>query len=299
MTQPSAGHVDLDTLADVEEGIAGTQIVVAVETHLSTCAECSDRLSRLRTTRALLTTLPAEPMPDDVRERMDTALSRAADERARTVVPIGSRRRRWNTPALAGAAAAAAVVVLLGALVAGNVIHRGGSKANTASEAAGGTRNASPKVANTAIKEWATGSNYTAASIPQLIPKLVTGTPPSPVFGTEQTTSGADKSSGGTLSGPVGGASGAGAPGAVTARNALTQQQLRDSPAALLACAAALADGVPTTPVAVDFARYAGKPAVIFALPTPGHPNLLDVWVVRSTCSSSNLDLYFQRVTRP
>lgn len=287
------GHVDLDTLADVEEGLAGTQVVVAVETHLQDCADCSDRLSRLRTTRALLTTLPAEPMPASVREQVDVALARAADERTGTVVPLARRRPRWNSPAVAGSAAAAAVVLLAGALIAGHVIHGGGSKADTSAASAGGTtRNAAPNLSTAGMKEWATGANYTAASIPSLIPKLVTGTPPSPVFGAEKSTAGAG-SGGGTLAVP------AATPGATPARTGLTQEQLRESPQALLLCATALADGVPTTPVAVDFANYAGKPAVIFALPTPAHPALLDIWVVRSTCSSSNLDLYFQRVPRP
>ena len=286
---PGSAHVALDTLADVEEGIAGTQVVVAVETHLQSCSECNERLSRLRTTRALLTTLPAESMPPTVRERVDTALAQAADERSRTVVPLAQRRLRWNSPAIAGTSAAAAVVILVGALVAGHVIHRNPTRHDTSGAAgAGAARNAAPSFSPAGMKEWATGSNYTPASIPSLIPKIVTGTPSSPLFGAQKSAPGA--LTGGTVASP--------APTA-TARAALTQEQLRDSPQAVLQCATALADGVPTVPVAVDFAKYDGKPAVILALPTPAHPTLLDIWVVRTTCSSSNLDLYFQRVSRP
>lgn len=287
---PGSAHVALGTLADVEEGIAGTQVVVAVETHLQSCSECSERLSTLRTTRALLTTLPAESMPPAVRERVDTALAQAADERSRTVVPLGQRRLRWNSPAVAGASAAAAVVILVGALVAGHVIHRNTTSHDTSSaDSAGATRNTAPSFSPAGMKEWATGSNYTPASIPSLIPKIVTGTPSSPLFGAEKSAPGA-LAGGGTAATP--------AP-TTTARSALTQEQLRESPQAVLQCATALADGVPTVPVAVDFAKYDGKPAVILALPTPAHPTLLDIWVVRTTCSSSNLDLYFQRVSRP
>ena len=67
----------------------------------------------------------------------------------------------------------------------------------------------------------------------------------------------------------------------------------------MLACGRILAGGVATIPVAVDFARFDGKPAVVFALPAIGHADSLDVWVVRSACSAANLDLYFQRIPRP
>jgi hypothetical protein len=278
--QPVSGHVDLATLADVEEGIAGTAVEVATRTHLDACAQCRDRLTRLRTTRALLTTLPSEPMPDDVRARVDAALDGAGEERTGTVVPMARRGRAWNNPAIAGVAAAVAVVVLIGALVAGNVIHRNGNgneSASTSSPLAGaGKSDAGGSAATT--KEWATGTTYTAATIATLVPRIVVGTPPSPVSNTTAQT--------------------APTPQPATATG-FTQEQLRDSPAAVAACGTVLADGVATRPVAVDFASFDGKPAVVFALPAAAHPTLLDVWVVRSTCGSSSLDLYFQRIPRP
>jgi hypothetical protein len=286
VTPPRAsGHVDLATLAEVEEGIAGTQIEVATRTHLDGCAECRDRLTRLRTTRALLTTLPAEPMPDEVRSRVDAALGRAVDDRARTVVPLARRASAWNSPAVAGVAASVAVLVLLGALVAGNVIHRNGNHgaANSPTAAAGKSNDSAASTPAT-TKEWATGANYTAATIAALVPRLVTGIPPTPV-------------SPATTSSPSGVSPPSAGPSTVP-ETAFTQEQLRASPQAVVACGNVLADGVATPPLAVDFARFDGKPAVIFALPTPAHPTLLDVWVVRTTCSASSLDLYFQRIPR-
>jgi hypothetical protein len=280
--EPTTGHVDLDTLSDLEEGLAGTQVEVAARTHLDSCHECRERLSRLRTTRALLTALPAEQMPEQVREQVDAALARAAESPSRTVVPLARRARAWNSPAVAGAAAAAAVVVLVGALVAGNVIHRGSSSSTTnAPSAASAGGNAAAPVQT---KEWSTGANYSAANIPTLVPRLVQGTPPALSGTTASPTDGLSASSGKQA--------------VASPRSGFTQDELRASPAALQACATALADGVPTTPVAVDFASFAGKPAVILVLPTPSHPALLDVWVVRSTCSASSLDIYFQRVAR-
>ena len=283
----AAGHVDLDVLAEIDEGIAGPQVDQAARAHLDQCAQCRDRLAHLRTTRALLSTLPAEPMPAEVQARVGAALDRAALESSATVVPMGRRARFWNSPAVAGAAAVAAVVVLVGALIAGNVIHHG-HKSQTASAplAADGNRKGAAGGGAASIKQWATGTNYSAATIPTLVPRLITGTPP-------PTTSADGGLTAGTPSAPTPAGAESAPPGTIT------QQQMRASPLALLACGTILGGGVQTVPVAVDFASYAGKPAVIFALPAVGHPELLDIWVVRSSCSTSALDVYFRRIPRP
>ena len=194
---------------------------------------------------------------------------------------------------MAGVAAAAAVVVLIGALVAGNVLHRNGtSTTNRPSSAAAGSTGAGGNAAD--VKEWSTGADYTPASIARLVPPLVAGTPPADL-GTEAAGSSVNP----TAPHDAGAAtpsSGAASPGAAAG---FTQDQLRASREAVLECGRILAGGVATVPVAVDFARFDGKPAVIFALPAIGHPGQLDVWVVRSTCSAQSLDLYFQRINRP
>ena len=303
MTESATGrHVDLDVLAELDENIAGPEVAQAAQAHLDSCAECRDRRAHLRTTRALLSALPAEPMPEAVQARISAALEQAASQSPATVVPINRRTRAWNSPAIAGAAAVAAVVVLVGALVAGHVIRRGGNSSSTASSPLGAT---SPKAADGATtKEWATGVNYTAATLPSLVPRLITGTPP-PINGPAfKGTSGAVASggSGSTAAVPGGGTGSEGveAPSpAPAAPGVITQEQMKSSPAAVAACGTILAGGVPTVPVAVDFATYEGKSAVIFALPTVGNRAQLDVWVVRSTCSSSALDVYFRRIPRP
>lgn len=287
-------HLDLDVLADLEENIAAPVVEQAARAHLDVCPECRDRLAHLRTTRALLSTLPAEPMPEAVATRISAALGQAAAPASGTVVPINRRTRPWNSPAVAGAAAVAAVVVLIGGLIAGHVIHRGGKSASTAGAALGTTTR--PKAADsTSTKEWATGANYNAATIATLVPRLVTGTPPTnPSFGTE---------AGGGANGSAGAAVTSGSAQAPKATaptpGAITQEEMRSNPSAVAACATILADGVPTVPVAVDFASFEGKPAVIFALPAVGNTAHLDVWVVKSTCSASSLDVYFRRIPKP
>lgn len=277
---PAPGHLDLDALSELEEGLAEPTAAAAARSHLEVCSECRALLSRLRTTRALLSTLPPESMPPEVAARVEAATRQGAAATTPTVVPLGRRRRVWSSPAIAGGAAAAAVVALIAALVAGNVIHRHHSTPSDASTATG------PRGAlsnPTQIKRWATGRDYTAATIATLVPSLVTGTPP-------------------TAAAPLAGASTSSAPTAPTTTSqtpSYSQDELRASPQALQACGQILAGGVSTIPVAVDFARFNGKPAVIFVLPAIGHPTDLDVWVVRSACSAASLDLYFQRVASP
>lgn len=290
---PGAGHVDLEVLAELDEGVAGPQVEQAARAHLEHCAGCQDRMAHLRTTRALLSALPADPMPEAVQARIDAALATASVDGSATIVPMTRRTRIWNSPAVAGAAAVAAVVVLIGALVAGNVIHHG-KKSQTASAPLATEGNGRSGASTASVKEWATGANYTAATIPTLVPHLVTGTPPAGAPGAAFGAGGSSQPAGGLTtdarSTPV---------PAPQLKGVLTQEAMRADSSAVLACGTILAGGVPTVPVAVDFASWNGKPAVIFALPAVDHPELLDVWVVRSTCSTSSLDVYFRRIPRP
>jgi len=293
-----SGHVDLQALAEVDEGVAGPEVARAAHEHLEQCSECQDRLAHVRTTRALLSSLPADPMPAAVQARIDAALQRAATEPSGTVVPITGRSRPWKSPAVVGAAAAVAALVVIGALVAGNVLRANKSSSTAGSSAplagAGAPHGAASGAAG--IKEWTTGANYTAATIPALVPRLVTGTPPAKAEGASGTSGSLDSNVTAAPAAPAFGA----ASGATTPRaTSLSRRAMQTDPSALLACGTILAGGVPTIPVAVDFASWNGKPAVIFVLPAVGHADELDVWVVRSVCSTSSLDVYFRRIPRP
>ena len=291
VSDASSGHLDLDDLAELEEGLTVPEAAAVARAHVDGCDQCRALVSRLRTTRALLSALPPEPMPADVAARTQAAIAREDGLPAGTIVPLAGRRRPWNNPAIAGGAAAAAVVVLVAAIVAGTLVHRGGKHhTDTSSLAGGGSAFSGSRPAST--KEWSTGTNYTAATIGALVPKLITGTPPSSVANGAVT--GGPNGAAGTAPSTPAPSSGAG-----SNTPSYSQDELRSSPAALQACGKILAGGVATSPVAVDFARFDGKPAVVFALPAIGHPASLDVWVVRSNCSAANLDLYFQRIPRP
>ena len=292
MSDASSEHLDLDALAELEEGLVEPHAADVARAHVEACEQCRGEVSRLRTTRALLSALPPEPMPVDVAARIDAALASADGVESGTIVPLSARKRSWNTPAIAGTVAAAAVVFLVAAIVAGTLVH-GGKKNNQNT----GSTAAAPSLGKSApanTKEWFTGTNYTASTIATLVPKLVTQIPPTPSPSTFGGTNG-----GLAAGGPAQATTPKSTAGAATTPS-YTQEQLRTSPAAILACGQILAGGVPTTPVAVDFARYDGKPAVVFVLPAVGHATTkLDVWVVRSTCSASSFDLPLFRVDRP
>jgi hypothetical protein len=295
---PTPGeHVDLPTLAEHDEGLLDAALAATVAAHLASCTLCRGRQGRLRTTRALLSALPDDPMPADVSRRVDAALAAAAAGTASstrpagtatsTVVPLSGRRARWLTgPAVAGIAASVAVVALVSALVVGH-LNGGTTTPKPIAVAAPGV--ATQRQSTASVKQWQTGTDYTKSTIAGLVPKIVLGSPPPlpAVAGAAPNAGGAAGTSPNTASGLN-----------HSTVPQFTQEQLR-SAGPLLACASALNDGTPVTPLAVDYATYDGKPATIIVFPAPANPRLLDVWVVRSVCSSASIDLLFYGVVRP
>jgi hypothetical protein len=276
-------HLSLDELADLDEGI-GDESGVA-RSHLDGCAACRERAGTLRASRALLSALPAEPMPAAVAERITAALAAEPPPvRAATVVPLSTSRRWWRNPNVAAAAAGIAVVGLATALIVG----RGSSNdtAGTAARAPSLDKNAAGS-AVPPLKQWESGADYTKATIPRLVPHLVLGDPP-PLSATVGGDAPVPRPT--TTSATVLGTSG---------RPTFDLQSLR-TPQSLTACAGVLNDGTAIRPLAVDYALYDGKAAVLLVLPDQRHPETtLDVWVVRSVCSDSAADLVFVTVPRP
>jgi hypothetical protein len=308
VVHPDAGHPGLDQLAEFDLGVAGPETTTVAE-HVGGCPQCRAALATLRATQALLSALPQDAMPADIAARLEARIADvsglAADEpetgdsepaAAPTIVPLEGRRRgrAWNTPAIAGVAAGVAVLMLAGAIVAGVVLH-GRHSGTTASNADGGTAAAGAS-AGAGIKEWSTGSDYTATNLAQLVPRLVTASPPpQPVGGVRapQATSPSRLSSSSASTAE----SAPAAPGGGAGQE-LTLAGLQASRAAVVECGHILAGDPTVVPEAVDFARFNGRPAAVFALPSPGHPASIDVWVVRSTCSPASADFYFRRIPR-
>ncbi|MGW0662462.1 anti-sigma factor family protein [Streptodolium elevatio] len=167
------GHVDVDVLSDLVEGLLSDPEAAEVRAHVAECAECRDTVDALAEVRELLAAQPAEPMPDDVYARIESALAEAAGasggaagaagvdaevpaprpstrpdlgslppprprgvpEASARVVDLGEVRRRRLAPGLLGAAAAvAAVLLLVGVVVSGGL---GGSDSDSNSDSQG------------------------------------------------------------------------------------------------------------------------------------------------------------------
>jgi len=122
-----SGHIDVDVLSDLVEGLLSASRAAELAPHLAECDACRDTLDALREIRDLLGAQPVEPMPADVAARIDGALAlaalpppRAGDRPAEpppTVVPLERARRRRRGPGLLLAAAATAAVVTLGVVI--------------------------------------------------------------------------------------------------------------------------------------------------------------------------------------
>jgi hypothetical protein len=96
-------HLDDDLLSALVDEQLTPQQHSQVNAHLSTCAECQDRLEEFRSVKALLRVLPDVPPPRDF----------VLGPRAVADPPNVIRLRRWYTVARASAASLAAVFVLL------------------------------------------------------------------------------------------------------------------------------------------------------------------------------------------
>lgn len=265
-----AAHLDLVTLADLDEALLEPAVASRVRGHLAGCSDCRLRLASVAGVRTALAAAAAEPLPAEIGARLDAALA-GADRSA--PVPAGrtaftsmaTRRIAWRPGGglLAAGAAASIVALLVGALAIGALRDGGGSANSTAGAGAAPARGRSDAAST------ASGRNYTAAVLRAAVPALV-----APQRRT---------------------AMAAGAP--VQAPPELAG--LREPPA-LARCVAELAGRAGVAPLAVDLARFAGKPAAVVVLPEAGRASVLDVWVVGPGCTRGNPDLrYFTRLPAP
>ncbi|HEX7186732.1 MAG TPA: hypothetical protein VF423_00785 [Actinomycetes bacterium] len=283
------GHLDLDTLADLQEGLLDPPTARAAERHLRDCARCSDDLDELRTVPARLAAADdAGGMPDDVVARLDSALATeglaAGASGARTVTPVTPIGAGHRSPFGMRILQAAAVIVLLlaGTGIALSALG-GGDSANTDAGGADSTAGRAAEKAPGSYPVTASGRNWGAETLPVAVPELVDGTL-APTVTAQRDNAGDDEPS----------------------DDARAPQLLSESDAARLAggpplaeCVTALNDG-PITPLAVDLASWQGQPAAVIVLPTPDDPATVDAWVVAPDCSQADARvLHFARVARP
>jgi hypothetical protein len=74
-TTDTAGHPDITEISDLTEGLLSASRASELLRHLDECVSCADVHASLEEIRSLLGTLPnPQRMPDDIADRIDTAL---------------------------------------------------------------------------------------------------------------------------------------------------------------------------------------------------------------------------------
>jgi hypothetical protein len=282
-------HLSIDELAELDEGLLDPDRTTAARAHLDGCAQCRARAESITSTRGLLAGLPAEPMPDDVKTRLDRALADAAPKPS-TVVPQldDHRKRRFGRPTWAAGAAAAAIVLLVGALIVGHIGGGTSSDGGPASSAAGALSPASqPKN----YVKTSTGVNYTPTLLVTDVPSLVP-----PVHGAAGSTSALAPEASSTAPAPSAVANGPGSRELASGPVPLSLRPLYNSRAKILQCAAAITTIPNSVPLAVDFGRwtyesYRRSPAAIFVFKDPD-PSVVDVYVTGPACNGGSVRTY-------
>lgn len=266
-------HLDLDRLADLEEGLLTPDEETAAQTHLRDCDDCRSRKAQLDGTRSLLSDLPPQEMPAAVAARVEAALAALPST---TIVPLSRTRRGWRAhPTAAGLGAAAAVAALIAALVVGR------TSSHHPSSTAGGTAGTlgAASAGRTSIPlppPTVTGTKYTFRNLARTVPPLLT---PSTALAL------APKTTAGTAPQP---SAGTGAEATVTPPPALNR--LFASPGALEACVRGIEGGPAAVPLAIDFATFEGAPAVVIVLPGLDEGKV-DAWFVGPACTSTDVNL--------
>jgi len=278
----------LDALADV---LAAEATPVVAE-HVDGCPVCAPALADLQAVlpavEVALAGLPDVPAPTWLQERLTSALAAEQSEAAAgpvygsqptpitepsaapppapvaglaTVLPLPARRPRSWLP-WAGGAAAAAVLVVGGLVLAG----RGSSPSTSLATSAAGRLAPGPVVNDTGT-DYGRDGKALAAAVPRLLAATDT---PKPAAATLEASA---------------------APMTALAR-------LR-TPAGLASCLASLTSpDVPGVPLAIDYAAYAGQPALVAVLPST-RTGKVDVFVLGADCSATDAKvLYFARVAR-
>jgi hypothetical protein len=121
-------HPDSDVLAEFQAGLLSGRRAAMITAHLADCTHCAAVTDELAGVSALLTAVPAPPVPDRVAQRLEVALaaevalrndserasgtsSRARSARSRRT---GNRGFRWMSARVLAPAAAAVVAVAVG-----------------------------------------------------------------------------------------------------------------------------------------------------------------------------------------
>lgn len=285
MSDTTAGHLDLDALADTLAGEGDS----AASAHLATCPSCASRLRELEAAEqrvvAALSTLPPPTVPADLADRLASALTAQAplDPTAATTgasvtaLPTRSPRRTWLP------AAAAAVLLASGAGIGWSLLS-------------GGTGSDDADTAGRELLASESGADYAdPASLAASLPAVLAGDAGAARF-TDSRRSGSAGAAG-TTSKDAATTAEAPEAAALSAPGPLDRLRTTDG---LAACLVGLQDdGAAVEPLALDYASYDGAPALAVLLPDPD-PAKVAVFVVGPECTQTDPQLlHYVRVDRP
>ncbi|MFL6181204.1 MAG: hypothetical protein ACJ73J_02750 [Actinomycetes bacterium] len=300
---PDAGHLTAETLADFDLGLLDAESAEHATTHLEHCATCAqlhDDLAALTDALGGLADHPAEPMPDEVWNRVSDAL--AAEpvttlEGSATVVPmdVGGRRKLWR-PGI-GLVAGAAGIALLGAIVIPTFFMD--SASNTASDSGATSASEEARTPTTAdFQATRSGTQYKQEDLDQQVSQLVTAR--QKMFDSSAQSvlgSTADTATSSPSASPSGDAPATPTPTGQTPASSQLSSSAREllrtagpmatSPAAAQACLASYLDVTGVAPLAVDIGLWQGKPAAVIVLPLED-PTLAQVWVIDPACNTAS-----------
>lgn len=265
-------HVSLDDLADLIVGEASPDLAA----HVADCADCTARRDELAVAlgavAADLAALPAPEVPADVAARLDAVVPPPAP--SGTVVPLAAAPSRRTPPwGALGAVAAAAVLVTGGVLL---VQHGGG--AGSSADKSSSTAGAAPQLPTSS-----TGTDYRkdGKALALALPQLLAGPTRTEAAPSDAAPTDAKQN----------------APLAAAMADPLAR--LRDQ-TALASCLAGLSDPTSTDlPLALDYAQFEGRPALVVVLPTD-KAGKVDVFVVGAQCDQTDQKLlFYTRLSTP
>lgn len=321
---------ELDLLADVLAGEAAEADVARVHASARLAQgliEFGRADAAVRSELAALAEVRIEP-PAGLDARLRAALAEFDAPRRPRVRQLAAvrvaRAARTGEPWLLRAVASVAGLIVLAGI--GIAVTQGSSE-NELDAVASGPQQASPLAAE--VPARATGRDYARpGAVAQALPFLLADgnksgadaalsggstDPPAPQFqvplrlpaapqfpaAPDRPSSSTGGSSTGSAFGTTGGSTGsfgspgdAAVPGRVETLSAVTLNRLRN-PTARQACFTALGLEPATMPEALDFARYAGQPALMIVLGVPDEPAALTVFVVGPTCGQGTGALLF------
>ncbi|MFL6287387.1 MAG: hypothetical protein ACJ73L_03255 [Actinomycetes bacterium] len=300
---PDAGHLTAETLADFDLGLLDAESAEHATTHLEHCATCAqlhDDLAALTDALGGLADHPAEPMPDEVWNRVSDAL--AAEpvttlEGSATVVPmdVGGRRKLWR-PGI-GVAAAIAFIALVGGIVFPKLMDDSSTTASSSADGTGTSEEArTPTTAD--FQATRSGTQYKQEDLDQQVSQLVTAR--QKMFDSSAQSvlgSTADTATSSPSASPSGDAPATPTPPRQTPASGQLSSSAREllrtagpmatSPAAAQACLASYLDVTGVAPLAVDIGLWQGKPAAVIVLPLED-PTLAQVWVIDPACNTAS-----------